>query len=388
MSANGRDENGVAAGKPPVPPFFEGTEKRIEIDFAGSGDLRKIPYASWEEVIQLSKTQILNSKETEEFTSFLLSESSLIVYPSKVMLKTCGGTVPLNAVARIFELAASVGMEEEWLCYSRKNFLEPSAQPPEYASQESEISVCKKACAGIGESYLLGPMTGEHWLLYDAAFKDTDCSSRAEFHIDIMMYDLPADVRNHFFSAEPEGSRKGAEEMTKHSGLGALTEGMKAVIDDYCFAPCGYSANVHTACGAYAVVHVTPQEECSYASFETNFGSRKTPEDQADVSESLNELVGKVLDLFRPAKFTLTLFTDQGAENAIGGAPFESADARYSRRNCTSSHFEQDYVATIVNYVGRKIENKRLRKGDSSDEDCQKKLLPRMLRSRSGLALA
>eukprot|EP00439_Symbiodinium_sp_Y106_P068164 s1006_g11.t1 len=55
-----------------------GTEKRIEIDFRGEADLRNADPKCWEEVVQLSATQILNCKKTDGFTSFLLSESSLI----------------------------------------------------------------------------------------------------------------------------------------------------------------------------------------------------------------------------------------------------------------------------------------------------------------------
>jgi len=384
VSGGGSSPGGAVA----TPPFFEGTEKRIEIDFSGEGDLRKVVSGGWEEVVQLSQTQVLNTKKTDDFTSYLLSESSLIVYPAKLILKTCGNTVPLSGVARAYEHAASVGLEPEWLCYSRKNFLAPSEQPEEHASQETEIAKCRKACRGVGDSYLLGPMTGEHWLLYDAQYKWTDCSVRGEYHIDIMMYGLPADVRQHFFTAEPEGSPAGAAAMTRNSGLGDLVSSIKGEIDDYCFAPCGYSCNVHTKCGAYAMVHVTPQEECSYASFETNFGSLRRPDGQANVSGSLNDLVGKVLDVFRPERFTITLFTDQGAEDAIGGAPFEAADARYTRRTCTSTHFEQDYAATIVNYVAAKANRKRSRVEAASEEDSSPSRRvtpqpPRMLRSRS-----
>lgn len=106
-----------------VPHFFEGTEKRIEIDFAGEGDLREVPRRGWEEVIELSGTKILHRKETSHFTSFLLSESSLIVYPRKLVLKTCGNTVPLGSVSKIWELATEQNLDPEWFCYSRKKLL-------------------------------------------------------------------------------------------------------------------------------------------------------------------------------------------------------------------------------------------------------------------------
>lgn len=334
-------------------PFFEGTEKRIEIDFAGIGDLRQVANAAWEEVVRLSQTMVLHRKETEMFTSFLLSESSLIVYPGKLILKTCGRTVPLNGVQRIFALAATVGLEPEWMCYSRKNFLAPGEQPKEHASQEVEIDSCRRLCRGVGDGYVLGPLTGEHWLMYSAEFKETDCSVRGEFHVDLMMYDLSPNSCAHFFSGAPEGCRDGAKAMTQCSGLGEVAALINAEVDDYCFSPCGYSCNMHAKDGSYAMVHVTPQVACSYASFETNFGSKREAMSQQEVGARLNELVLKVLKVFKPGNFTMTLFTDKGAEKAIGTAPFEGPGSGYLRKTCTSTQFEQEFLATVVNYTAQ-----------------------------------
>eukprot|EP00438_Fugacium_kawagutii_P026567 Skav212398 [mRNA] locus=scaffold469:24113:47079:- [translate_table: standard] len=68
-----------------------------------------------------------------------------------------------------------------------------------------------------------------------------------------------------FHTTEPEGSRAGAEAMTKQSGLGAIAEFMAA-----------------EACG--------PPVE---ASFETNFGSTLKGLPERPLEETLNELLGK-----------------------------------------------------------------------------------------------
>lgn len=347
-----------------VVPFFEGTEKRIEIDFVGKGDLRRVPRHQWTEVVKLSGTQILHVKETPAFTSFLLSESSLLIYPATLVLKTCGVTVPIRAVSKIFELAESQGMEPEWLCYSRKNFLAPNQQPFVHQSKEAEIALCDIACRGKGDGYVLGPMTGEHWLIYDAQWKHGDGREKGEFHIDIMMYGLPKDVQEIFYTSDPEGSLEAAAEMSRASGLADIAATIGGEIDDYCFSPCGYSCNVHAG-NYYAIVHVTPQENCSYASFETNFGSNRWGQPASDVGERLNSLVGKVVDAFRPQKLTVTLFTDDGAERALGNAPFGAADKRYVRRNRTSTHFEHYSVATIVNY---EVRTKKRPREEASEE--------------------
>lgn len=330
-------------------PFFEGTEKRIEVDFDGDGDLRTVVRAGWEEVVRLSATQILHHKVTPEFTSFLLSESSLIVYPQKVVLKTCGNTVPICSVHKICELARSVNLEPEWFCYSRKNFLDPTLQPPDHKDKDIEIELCRTVCNGIGDAFVLGPLTGDHWLIYDATFIHVDCSKRSDYQVDIMMYDLPKDVQASFHTKEPEGSLKGAADMTKAAGLIDICAFVGGEIDDYNFSPFGYSCNIHIG-DCNAMVHVTPQDGCSYASFETNVGSSRDGPPDKDAAIKLNAIVGKVLDAFRPKRLTVTLFIDGGAQALVGKAPFEAADSRYERRTCTCTSFAQDYHAQIVHY--------------------------------------
>ena len=60
---------------------------------------------------------------------------------------------------------------------------------------------------------------------------------------------------------------------------------------------------------AYWTIHITPESHCSYASFETNVRMR-----------DYNSLVRAVLAIFRPKRFTMTLFADeQGLAEITGG---------------------------------------------------------------------
>jgi len=337
----------------PDPGFFEGTEKHIEADFWSeneSADLRNIPDDSWREVVKMCGTLVLNKKATTCFTSFLLSESSLIVYPRKIIIKTCGQTVPLRGMSLVYELASNVGLKCESVWYSRRLYQVPEKQLQEHQTTEGELAMCRSTL-GPGEAYVLGPLTGVHWLLYDAVFTPYDSKVRGDFTVDIMMYDLAPDVCKRFFTEEPEGSATGAASMTKESGLAQLATSIGAEIDDYCFSPCGYSCNMHAG-EYYCMVHVTPQEHCSYASFETNLGcSLEDMPPKESCEERLNNIITNVLEAFKPAKLTATLFTDSGALKALGNAPFTCIERSYKNKCLTSAHLEQDYVATVAEYL-------------------------------------
>jgi len=106
--------------------------------------------------------------------------------------------------------------------------------------------------------------------------------------------------------------------VSEHCGLADVyptTKYPDARIDAYLFTPCGFSANgvIPAPGGApngskkgsdathYFTVHVTPEPQCSYASFETNVPARQTGRETADVVEH-------VVGIFKPGRFSVTLF--------------------------------------------------------------------------------
>ncbi|KAH9882363.1 hypothetical protein J1614_000599 [Plenodomus biglobosus] len=105
-----------------------------------------------------------------------------------------------------------------------------------------------------------------------------------------------------------------------------------ARIDAYLFTPCGFSANgvIPAPGGApngskkgsdathYFTVHVTPEPQCSYASFETNVPARQTGRETADVVEH-------VVGIFKPGRFSVTLFEAKPATDERPGKGVEKA---------------------------------------------------------------
>ena len=188
--------------------------------------------------------------------------------------------------------------------------------------------------------------------------------------INMMMFDLDLEVTKLFYQSPPEsspppssssttptsGSEEGPEvdpataaaigkRMTKAAGIDHLVPG--ATIDESSFSPCGYSMNaiLHDA---YSTIHVTPEPECSYASFETNTALR-----------AYSPLVRNALNVFRPQRFVLTMFADEIAYSALqeGGAvpsPLSSRElfvpriGMYRRTNLSSTNIGVDLNCTMA----------------------------------------
>jgi hypothetical protein len=119
-------------------PIFEGSEKRVEIDFSPSAasppdGLRALSRDALDELMSLAACTIVSSRTNAHLDAYVLSESSLFVYPTKWVLKTCGTTKLLNAVPRLLEMAAErLGMAPRRCKYSRASFLFPDEQPAPY----------------------------------------------------------------------------------------------------------------------------------------------------------------------------------------------------------------------------------------------------------------
>ena len=111
-------------------PVFEGSEKRLEVDFAptaGSG-LRSLNRTQLDQLLEDAGCCIVSDRHNDQFDAYVLSESSLFVFPHKMVLKTCGTTKILHAIPLLLQLAASTGCCPKRCKYSRASFLYPHFQ--------------------------------------------------------------------------------------------------------------------------------------------------------------------------------------------------------------------------------------------------------------------
>jgi S-adenosylmethionine decarboxylase len=136
---------------------------------------------TWKEMLDLVNCKVLSVIESEHVDAYLLSESSMFVFPHKVVLKTCGTTTLLWGLTRLLEIAA---VDAGFPCvtplpgtglapaaapyrvfYSRKNFLNPDQQRGPHRSWRDEVKYLDQRFQG-GSAYMIGKMNGEHWYLY------------------------------------------------------------------------------------------------------------------------------------------------------------------------------------------------------------------------------
>lgn len=132
-------------------------------------------------MLDLVNCKVLSIVESEHVDAYLLSESSMFVFPHKLILKTCGTTTLLSGLPRILEIAALFAKFPHRVAnqktgtgtaaipyrvfYSRKNFLFPDRQRGPHRSWRDEVKSLDRLFLG-GSAYMIGKMNGEHWYLY------------------------------------------------------------------------------------------------------------------------------------------------------------------------------------------------------------------------------
>ncbi|XWW92678.1 hypothetical protein V2A60_000603 [Cordyceps javanica] len=406
---------------------FEGPEKLLEVWFAPSADalpinasplgLKAVDKETWESMLDMVHCKVLSVLESDTVDAYLLSESSMFVFPHKLILKTCGTTTLLLGLQRLLHIAAAnagfpfsnansvdnirAAATPYRVFYSRKNFLFPDKQRGPHRSWKQEVKYLDDMLSH-GSAYMVGKMNGDHWYLYltppnqeltppitpqsethdklieaDGSAELGAVESSGDENVDetleILMTDLDPENAKQFFLSHASAvacDRMAAENKARCSTTNGdeselldevdvfsngsdsdlhdhvkpaeideslTTEGHAlgtvisdncglanvyptsvypdARIDAYLFSPCGFSANgvvpappnadgESKACH-YFTVHVTPEDGFSFASFETNVPGGQNGRTTAEIIEH-------VVDIFKPGRFSVTLFEAKG----------------------------------------------------------------------------
>ncbi|PON47698.1 S-adenosylmethionine decarboxylase, conserved site [Trema orientale] len=283
---------------------FEGYEKRLELTFyepsffldpEGKG-LRSLSKGQLDEILQPAECTRVATLSNEHVDSYVLSESSLFVYPHKIIIKTCGTTKLLLSIPPILKLAETLSLAVRSVRYTRGSFIFPGAQPFPHRSFVEEVAILDSYFGKLGsgsEAYLMGNSEGpQKWHVYSAS-AETASAVNPVYTLEMCMTGLDKEKASVFYKDESSS----AALMTINSGIRKILP--ESEICDFEFDPCGYSMNSIEG-AAISTIHVTPEDGFSYASFETvgydlvNF----------------NQLVERVLACFQPREFSTAVHAD------------------------------------------------------------------------------
>lgn len=267
-------------------PLFEGPEKKLEIILSSEGEsLRQASNVFWEEVLRLCGASIVKKSSYKDFDSYVLSESSLFVYERRITLITCGQTQLYQVVPALLDYVGEKNIS--YLFYGRKSLSFPSEQESDF---EQEIAELDRRLEG--RSYRMGAANQDHVHVYIGKGRCAEIDS-GDFTLELLMMDPCQDQLSHFVDLNESDCSK---EMRSASGLDQLYEDMNPQYDDHFFVPCGYSLNGQMG-DSYFTVHVTPQEQGAYMSFETNY-----------FEDHWERRIETLLERFKPQKAILVIY--------------------------------------------------------------------------------
>ncbi|KAI5678755.1 hypothetical protein M9H77_09705 [Catharanthus roseus] len=285
---------------------FEGYEKRLEISFFESSffadpdgkGLRALNKSQIDEILEPAECTIVDSLSNQYLDSYVLSESSLFVYPYKIIIKTCGTTKLLLSIPAILKLAESLSLSVRNVKYTRGSFIFPGAQSFPHRSFSEEVELLDNYFGKLGlesNAFIMGnPDQPQKWHVYSASV-GSEQSSDPTYTLEMCMTGLDREKASVFYKSESSS----AALMTTRSGIRKILPDSE--ICDFEFDPCGYSMNsIEEA--AISTIHVTPEDGFSYASFEAAGYDLK--------AQNLGMMIERVLACFQPSEFSVAVHCD------------------------------------------------------------------------------
>lgn len=266
---------------------------KAEIGNVNAYSLRAITKSEWADILgKYVNCYIMSCISNENLDAYLLSESSLFVYDTKFILKTCGTSKNLAILEPIIRLAKKKTLltKVENVFYSHCGYSNPTTQPSPHKSFDEEVEYLNSMFAN-GSAYIIGTLNGYPWYLYTLDRPQT--KEVPDQTLEVVMTKLPPEIMLHFWiSTHPT-----AQEMVEAVGLDSLLSNFK--LDLKAFEPCGFSLNGIDG-EWYVSIHITPQNECSYVSFETNWPK-----------EDYTNLACSILKIFDPKRVLITNFSNK-----------------------------------------------------------------------------
>ena len=266
--------------------------------------------------------------------AFLLSESSLFIQKDRILMITCGQTDLIQAIPEILDIVGKANVAR--VVYERKYLVFPHLPLFDFQREAKGLGVYFH-----GKEDRVGPAEGDHVHLFHAS--RTGEIHRQDATLQILMNGIDPAVRDQF-SVEKGGTAVQAATVMK---LCLLYTDME--IDTCFFHPCGYSLNGIRK-NRYYTIHVSPQPECSYASFESNTDLGGGP-----------GVIEKVISIFKPRRFSVVV-TLSG--NCLIGSLLEAVGETMGGYHSRGKHekvFGDGYRVTLFSYKKRSWKHSNIR---------------------------
>jgi S-adenosylmethionine decarboxylase len=308
---------------------FEGPEKKLELIFLSpQPGLRENTSGRWRKVVNSSGADIIHKISTEKLDGYLLSESSLFVWDDRVVMITCGKTTPVMAIPDILKFVDR--REIGFVCYKRKNLFYPREQPTDFEDDRAQMLEFFP-----GDSTRLGCADDDH--IHVFYYANGSAAPSPDTTLQVMMHDIEPSVGTRFYFDKSD-STACSDELHRLCNLYPMM-----LLDGHFFYPQGYSINGISGAN-YFTVHITPQAEASYASFETNI-----------IEADYSRIISEVVEIFKPERFSVVLTT---SDDKYCGALLDTIKLPqwdYQIKEAVSHAFDHNYSAIFLNILKNDI---------------------------------
>lgn len=262
--------------------FFEGSEKKVEVVVkSGTPSLRALGQDYWSELVACCGATILSHISNDQMDAYLLSESSLFVWPDRLLMITCGNITLVDSVIHFLDQQGQDCVD--MITYQRKNEYQSHLQKTAFEEDVERLNLRLP-----GKAFRLGHLDGHHNYVWhmDKVYQPVADDITTE----LLMYHIEGEAADYL-----RGSDQTLEGIRQHLQLDALFPGFE--FDEFLFEPFGYSMNAIRG-DQYITMHITPQDGTSYVSFETDI----------DIPNECPELLNRFTDILNPSSFDLITF--------------------------------------------------------------------------------
>jgi len=234
--------------------FFEGSEKKVEVVVSGESiNLLELDKTFWEHIVKKCNATIISSIQNDLISAYLLSESSLFVMKDRFVMITCGETILVNSVLEFLKTYSS--QQIDLAIFQRKNEYQANLQKTSFLDDIKNLSRLID-----GQAFRMGDLDGHHNYIFHTLKPFTPPTD--DFTNELLMYHITGEAAK--ILRTPNNKIENIRNLLKLNQLFPEFQ-----FDDYIFSPYGYSLNAINK-DHYITIHITPQENNSYVSFETN----------------------------------------------------------------------------------------------------------------------